>query len=86
MVAVVENGLDIEDTLYEASAAGPITVLDVIYGWGKEIMESGNDFYAHKTGFTQQSLTRTLHHNGFLHVFPGIGQFEIGAIATTAPH
>jgi hypothetical protein len=51
--------LDIEDTLYH-STAGPITVRDLLYGYGREIEESGSDFYAHKTGFTRQSLQRAL--------------------------
>src|SRR5204863_5017409 len=33
---VVESKMDLEDVLY-VSASGPITALDVIYGYGKEI-------------------------------------------------
>ncbi len=43
--------MDLDDILY-SSAAGPITVRDVVYGWGKQIEDSGVDFYAHKTGFS----------------------------------
>ena len=49
MRTFVENDMDINDVLYE-SPAGPITIQDVMYGWGKEIERSGNDFFAHKTG------------------------------------
>ena len=52
---MVEKNLDIDDFLYQ-SPEGPITVRDVIYGYGAEIERSGNDFYAHKTGFTKKSL------------------------------
>jgi len=68
MRACVEQNLDIEDTLYQ-SQAGPIRVLDVIYGYGAQIKQSGQDFYAHKTGFTQNSLFKALAHVGFNHFY-----------------
>ncbi len=40
-----DENLDLEDVLY-TSPAGPIMVLDVIYGYGVEIARSGHDFYA----------------------------------------
>ncbi len=80
MRAVVEKNLDIDDFLYQ-SPAGPITVRDVIYGYGAEIERSGNDFYAHKTGFTQKSLTSILKTSGFPWVFTGVGELEVIAFA-----
>lgn len=80
MKVVVQNNLDIGDVLYQ-SAAGPITARDVIYGWGIEIERSGNDFFAHKTGFTQKSLTLALRAAGFSWVFTTLGKLEITAIA-----
>lgn len=77
---VVKNNLDIDDFLYQ-SPSGPITVRDVIYGYGPEIERSGNDFYAHKTGFTQKSLFLTLQTAGFPWVYSGIGNLEITAFA-----
>jgi tetratricopeptide (TPR) repeat protein len=65
---VAAADLDLENEIYSASAGG-ITALDVIYGYGPEIKESGQDFYAHKTGFTRASLARALLDNGFSHVF-----------------
>ena len=53
--AVQDQQLDLDDVLYE-SAAGPISAHDVIYGLQSEIVDSGQDFYAHKTGFTPKSL------------------------------
>lgn len=79
---VVEKGLDIEDVLYQ-SPAGPITVRDVVYGYGVEIERSGNDFYAHKTGFTPKSLVALLQACGFPVVYSGTGNLEINAIAFT---
>jgi hypothetical protein len=80
MQTVVQKKLDIDDFLYQ-SPAGPITVRDVIYGYGIEIERSGNDFYAHKTGFTQKSLISTLQTAGFPWVSTSIGNLEIIAFA-----
>jgi SAM-dependent methyltransferase len=82
---LVRENMDIEDMLYQ-TAAGPITVRDVIYGWSKEIESSGRDFYAHKTGFTTKSLRATLEAAGFTHIFtpPPIHLFEIRAVAFKA--
>ena len=76
-----QRGIDVDDVLY-VSAAGPITPNDVIYGYGREIAESGDDFYAHKNCFTVKSLTRTLITAGFKWVFTGSGSgYEIRALA-----
>ncbi|MEI6601511.1 MAG: methyltransferase domain-containing protein [Comamonadaceae bacterium] len=78
----VENGGDIHGILYE-SAGGPISVHDVMYGWGKQIAASGVDFYAHKTGFTPNSLREVLLATGFSEVWinASTGGFAIGALA-----
>lgn len=80
MRQAVERRLEIDDTLYD-SPAGPISVLDVIYGFGVQIERSGNDFYAHKTGFSNRSLTRALQAAGFARSFSGLGNLEINALA-----
>jgi hypothetical protein len=80
MHTVVEKNLDIDDVLYQSSA-GPILVRDVIYGWGVEIERSGCDFFAHKTGFTEKSLSSMLNSAGFPWVFPGVGNLEVFAFA-----
>ena len=76
----VEKNMDINDTLY-VSPAGPIAIQDVIYGWGKEIERSGNDFFAHKIGFTETSLIATLMDANFYQVYSGTGAFEVAAFA-----
>ncbi|QJR12620.1 hypothetical protein DSM104443_03711 [Usitatibacter rugosus] len=81
--AMLQQGLDIDDTLY-VSPAGPITVNDVIYGYGKEIADSGKDFYAHKNGFTRNSLTAVLRSAGFTEVYTASKPFEVAAIAFKA--
>lgn len=80
MRTVVEKAMDIDDVLYQ-SPAGPIAVRDVLYGYGTEIERSGNDFFAHKTGFTGKSLSAMLARCGFPQVYLGQGNFEIVALA-----
>lgn len=80
MKAVVERGMGLEDVLYE-SPGGPILIRDVIYGYHRQIEQSGNDFYAHKTGFTEQTLLKTLTEQGFPHIFFDVGNNEIMALA-----
>ena len=80
MQTVVKKNLDIDDVLYQ-STAGPITVRDVIYGWDVEIEQSGNDFFAHKTGFTQKSLKSILKMAGFPWVFTVAGDLSVIAVA-----
>jgi hypothetical protein len=80
MRQVVSKGLDIDDLLYQ-SPAGPITVRDVIYGYGVEIERSGSDFFAHKTGFTQKSLGALLRSCGFPFVYMGARNLEVMAVA-----
>jgi SAM-dependent methyltransferase len=84
MQTVVKRGLDVDDLLYQ-SPAGPITVRDVLYGLGTEIERSGNDFWAHKTGFTKKSLTAMLVRCGFPIVYNGSGNFEVAAFAFKKP-
>jgi SAM-dependent methyltransferase len=69
----VEQGLDIEDVLYQSSL-GPIMVMDVIYGYTVQIEQSGQDFFAHKTGFTQKSLLKALYLAGFTAMFRILGE------------
>jgi hypothetical protein len=52
-----------------------------MYGWGKEIERSGNDFFAHKTGFTEKSLIATLIEANFYQVFSGSANLEVIAFA-----
>ncbi len=63
MRVTVARGLDIDDVLYQ-SPTGPIMVLDVLYGFGVEIEQSGQEFFAHRTGFSQKSLLNALYKSG----------------------
>lgn len=84
MRRVIEEDLDIDDVLYIAPS-GPILVRDVIYGYHLEIEQSGNDFFAHKTGFTQKSLVQVLADNGFTSIKSWCGNFEISVLAFLVP-
>ena len=77
---MVEQRLDFEAVLY-TSPAGPVTVRDAIYGHAGEIERSGSDWFAHKTGFTQPSLSKQLNACGFPYVFAGTGNYEVVAYA-----
>lgn len=56
----------LEDTLY-VSPMGPIAPLDVLYGHGASI-QHGNEFMAHRTGFTKRTLTDKLRQAGFVDI------------------
>lgn len=80
MRTAIDQGLDIDDVLYQSSA-GPIMVVDVLYGHSVEIERSGEDFFAHKTGFTQKSLLKALNAAGFSKVYCTLGNLEINVLA-----
>lgn len=80
MRVTIERGLDIDDILYE-SPAGPIMVLDVLYGYSVEIERSGQDFFAHRTGFTQKSLSNALKSAAFSKTYTAASNLEISALA-----
>ncbi|MBL25566.1 MAG: methyltransferase [Rhodospirillaceae bacterium] len=64
MKAMIDDEMDIDDELYK-SPAGPIMISDVIYGYSVEIEQSGQDFFAHKTGFSEKSLKKAVLDAGF---------------------
>ena len=77
---VAEKDLDLLDVLYQ-SKAGPVRVRDVLYGFGPEIERSGQDFYAHKTGFSPKSLVLALRECAFPHQVILRANLEIRAYA-----
>jgi len=50
--------IGLNGVLYQ-SPGGPISPADVLYGWRKAVA-GGNGFYAHKTGFTKETLETSL--------------------------
>lgn len=82
----MDDRLDLNDALYQ-SGLGPISVLDVIYGYGEQIERSGKDFFAHKTGFSENTLKKSLENAGFPSVFrinDPVQTLEINVIAFKA--
>ena len=76
--------LIVEDKLTEPayiSPAGPIAPLDILHGHGASI-ERGNEFLAHKTGFTPKSLNAALLGAGFRNVGMIEPKLDIWAVAT----
>lgn len=59
------QGVDLDGVLYHTAAGLPIRPLDVIYGWQRQIAQSGVDYFAHKIGFSQATLAKALHASGF---------------------
>lgn len=80
MRTVVEKKLDVEDVLYQ-SGMGPIKVIDVLYGHGAQIERSGQDFFSHKTGFTEKSLLLALQKAGFVNLHSSCHGFAVTALA-----
>ncbi len=75
---ILEHGL--EDAAY-ISPAGPISPLDMLFGFGKAIA-NGNTFMAHRTGFSVERLRRLLDAAGFTESWVARGNgFDLWAVA-----
>ena len=79
MLACVQQGIDLDGLLYE-SPMGPITPLDVLYGHGGLIAQSGQDFYAHRTGFSRRTLANVVEASGLGPMFCQQGNLELNMI------
>ena len=77
---VAQRDLGLDSVLYQ-SPVGPIRVCDVLWGYQKQIRESGQDYYAHKTGFSRDVLGRALTSAGFGYVLIGSANYELKALA-----
>ncbi|MEI7817233.1 MAG: hypothetical protein WCI45_08565 [Desulfuromonadales bacterium] len=80
MQSLINSKMELDDELY-MSPSGPIAPLDVIFGYRKQIEQSGVDFYAHKTGFSVTLLVRALKQSGFTCVLTSHDDLEISAFA-----
>jgi ubiquinone/menaquinone biosynthesis C-methylase UbiE len=75
------------ETAYQSVSGGPITPLDIIYGH-RISLAKGQHFMAHRCGFTQKVLIRTLKAAGFVMIaslrrdYP---HFDLYALATQNP-
>ena len=79
MLVCVQKGIDLDGLLYE-SPMGPITPLDVLYGHGGMMAQSGQDFYAHRTGFSSRTLANVVEASGFSPMFCQQGNLELNLI------
>ena len=79
MLACVQQGIDLDGLLYE-SPMGPITPLDVLYGHGGIIAQSGQDGYAPRTGFSRRTLANVVEASGFSPMFCQQGNLELNLI------
>jgi len=82
MQRVTQAGGNLDTVAYD-SPSGPVTAHDMLWGYGPELQQSGRDFYAHKCGFTRDSLAQALNEAGFEQVFevPPLGALEVHVMA-----
>ena len=78
---VAREKIGLTDHLYVTRSGIPIRPLDVIYGWSKEIRDSGQDYFSHKTGFSEATLTEKLRASGFTKIFSSKSNLQVSAIA-----
>ena len=73
LMAMAKAMTEPDDVWYE-SELGPITFHDVLYGYGQAVA-TGNTHYAHKCGFSANSLGEAVHRAGFdkVEVYDGSG-------------
>jgi len=67
------------ETLYE-SPMGPVTAFDLLYGHRGEIAE-GNEYMAHKGGFTYSTLDKAFKEAGFKARFGGGSGYDLYLVA-----
>ena len=68
------------------SPAGPIAPIDILFGH-RQSLAQGNLFMAHRTGFTEKTLSATLQEAGFMTVatMKRTQHFDLWAIASKSP-
>jgi hypothetical protein len=76
--AMIAEG-KIEEAAY-ISAAGPITPLDILYGFRPYVAAS--TYMGHRCGFTRKTLHSTLQAAGFISVVTFAGSFSLWALAS----
>jgi SAM-dependent methyltransferase len=86
MELVVQRRLDLDHAVLRVGEES-LSVIDVVYGWGREIEESGEDFYAHKTGFSERTLGLSLTAAGFCETrrLPALAGYELRVVAFRKP-
>jgi len=72
--------LDLEDFLYD-SDAGPIRVVDVLFGYQKMVQESGQDWMCHRYAYSLKSMANLMAETEFRDVEFRAGNMEVIVIA-----
>lgn len=80
--AYIAEGV-LDDPLYD-SPAGPVTPVDILYGWTASIAQ-GNHFMAHKTGFTAKTLAQHLLSAGFSNITVSRKWVDLWAVGFKLP-
>jgi hypothetical protein len=80
VMEAVGNGLPLDGVLYTAQV-GPIRPCDTLWGWQEQIKRSGQPYYAHRFGFSRDTLGKALKTAHFEYVEIGRGAFELRAVA-----
>lgn len=81
MERVVRGGLDLDGTLYRLADGQRVLVHDVLYGFGVQMEASGEEFYAHRCGFSESSLCRFMFEHGFPWVLSCRANLEVRVVA-----
>lgn len=81
MERVINNALDLDGVLYRLESGQPIFVHDVLYGFGAQMEASGEEFYAHRSGFSEPSLRRFMFEHGFPWLVSSRGNLEVRVVA-----
>ena len=78
----LRRSLSLWAPLYEAKNGSPVTLLDMLYGWDREVRK-GKDGYAHRTAFDWPLLEDRLREAGYPNVQPldRGNAFEVGYCA-----
>lgn len=79
--AMRQHNLDVGDVWYRTGSGNAVTFYDVLYGWGP-VMKDGNLFYAHKCGFTAETLGRVLTDSGFTDLHLWVDAYNLYARGT----
>ena len=82
MAYALEHSISLSDTLYEANNGARVTLLDMLYGWEREVRK-GKPGFAHQTAFDWPLLEERLREAGYPYVQPVDrgNAFEIGYCA-----
>lgn len=78
------NGWDLDTFLYQ-SAAGPICVRDVIYGYSTQIeLAQHPEYMTHKNGFSRHTLSLVMKWCGFAHTLTTSSGYDLRCVGFRA--